>query len=127
MRRPPEIMLFIILVVSMAGAMNASGLSQDFGVQPETGIEDEVNDTQEVLQDRDYEANREKGEVNFIGSVFASVDKVVGAFVLVYELKAMMINVGLPGWLATFLASPIFLILGIFMLYMISGRRMTVR
>lgn len=127
MRRPPEIMLFMVFVVAAASAMQASGLASQLGVQPDTGIEKNVEDSKETLKNRSYSANREKGEVNFIGSVFASIDKVVNAFVMVYALYELFVNVGIPGWLAAFLSSPIFLVFGIFMLYMISGRRMTIR
>lgn len=127
MRRPPELMLFMVFVVATAGAMQASGLAGEMGVQPDTGIEKDVQNSEEELKNRTYSANREKGEVNFIGSVFASVDKVASSFIMVYALYEMLVNAGIPGWLASFASSPVFLMLGMFMIYLISGRRMTVR
>lgn len=117
----------MIIVAATASAMSASGLAGQMNITPATGLQDDVNRTQEQLQDREYSANREPGEVNFIGSVFAGLDKVKNSFIMIYELYELFRNIGLPGWAAIFLSSPIFFIMGVFIIYMITGRRMTVR
>lgn len=123
MRRPPEIMLFMIFVVAAASAMQASGLATEMGVQPDTGIDENVKDSKETLKDRSYTGELKGGRVNFVGLIKGGVVKVIDAFILVYGLYEMLVNVGVPGWVAAFLSSPLFLVVGGFIIHMMTGRR----
>jgi len=122
MRHPATVLLFIVCVASAAGALAASGASMWMDVSPSSGVQDDVDEHEETLSE-DYTAGRQEGETSFVGATISGVDKVVGSFVLIFVLQDLLMNNGLPGWAATFLASPLAWSFGLFMIYMISGRQ----
>ena len=120
MRHPATILLFMVCVAGVVGAMNASGVAAWLGVQPETGIEDNVDTREKKL--KDYSASRGSSDTSFIGATISGVDETVASFVIVFGLADLLINAGLPAWGAALIASPLTWSFGLFMIYMISGR-----
>lgn len=120
MRHPATILLFIVCVSAVVGAMGASGTADWLGVNPDTGVEEDLNESESEL--RDYSASREGSDTSFIGATISGVDEAVSSFVLIFALADLLVNMGLPPWAATFIASPLVWSFGLFMIYMISGR-----
>lgn len=120
MRHPATVLLFLVCVSAVVVAMGASGTAGWLGVQPETGIQDDVGQSESEL--RDYGASRQGGDTSFIGATISGADEVMSSFVVIFALADMLVNMGLPAWGAAFLASPLVWSFGLFFIYMFSGR-----
>lgn len=125
MAQVTKLVVFMVCVAAAATVMQASGLTAELGQQPNPGVQDNVNDSQEDL--KQYSASREQGETSFIGSVISGVDKAIDSFKLVFALYPMLKNLGMPSWLAAFISAPVYFSFGLFVLYLITGRRTTTR
>ena len=125
MSQATKLMIAMVCIAAAAATFTASGLSGYSGLQPQTGIQDDVEESQKEF--RSYSATRQEGEVNFIGSVFSSAGKVMDGFRLLFQLPELAMNSGLPGWAAEFLAAPVVFLFGLFFVYLLSGRRTTSR
>jgi hypothetical protein len=122
MRNPVTVVFIVVCVAAFATAMGASGTATWLGVEsPSIGAAEDVDESEENLGQ--YKASRNKDDVNFIGSVFSAFDTFLGAFVIIKNLQTYLVNAGLPGWAAVFLASPVVWSLGTFAIYFISGRQ----
>jgi len=120
MRHPATILLFIVCVAAVGGAMSASGTAGWLGVQPDTGVQDDVSDSESEL--KDYSASRQGGDTSFIGATISGTDEVLSSFVVIFALADLLVNAGLPPWGATMIASPLVWAFGLFVIYMFTGR-----
>ncbi|ELY27915.1 hypothetical protein C499_08727 [Halogeometricum borinquense DSM 11551] len=150
MRHPATILLFIVCVAGVGGAMTASGTADWLGMQPDTGVQDDVAQSKGDL--KDYSASRGSSDTSFIGATISGTDEVVSSFVLIYALADMLVNAGLPSatisgtdevvssfvliyaladmlvnaglpsWGAVMIASPLTWSMGLFVIYMFTGR-----
>jgi len=120
MRHPTTILLFIVCTGAVSGALAASGTAEWLGYSPNPGVSEDINDSEEELAD--YSASRDDGDTDFIGATISAVDEVLSAFVVIFALSDLLVNLGLPGWAAAMLASPLAWSFGLFIVYMISGR-----
>lgn len=119
-RHPTTVLLFIVCVAAVATAMIASGTAGWLGMQPDTGVQDDVEESKSEL--KDYSASRGSSETSFIGATISGTDEVISSFVLIFALADMLINMGLPPWGAVMLASPLTWCFGLFVIYMFTGR-----
>ncbi|GAA0293938.1 hypothetical protein [Halarchaeum salinum] len=120
MRHPATVLLFIVCVAAVATALGASGTAGWLGMQPNTGVQDQVD--QSESQFHDYSASRQGGETSFIGATISGTDKVFSSFVVIFTLADLLVNMGIPAWAAAMVASPLAWSFGLFVIYMISGR-----
>lgn len=120
MRHPATILLFIVCVSAVAGGMAASGTSDWLGMQPHTGVQDNVDHSRSSMHD--YSASRQGGGVSFIGATISGADKTIASFAVIFTLADLLVNMGIPSWGAVMLASPLVWAFGLFIIYMITGR-----
>lgn len=120
-----KVLVIMVCIAAAATAMAASGLTSDIGLSPNTGIQENVNHSQQEY--KKYSASRTQGDTSFIGSVIGGVDKAISTFKLVFALYPMLTNIGIPAWLAAFISAPVYFSFGLFILYMITGRRTSTR
>lgn len=125
MAQVSKLMIFMVCLAAAASVMVASGLAAEIGQQPQTGIQEDVDSSNESF--KEYSASRSEGATSFIGAVISGVDKTISAFKLIFALPSLLVNLGLPTWLATFISAPIYFSFGMFILYLITGRRTTKR
>lgn len=120
-----KLMIFMVCLAAAASVMLASGLAAEIGQQPQPGIEDDVEQTEGDF--KEYSASREEGSVTFVGAIVSGIDKAISALKLVFALYPMLVNMGFPAWLATFLAAPVYVVFGLFTLHLLTGRRTSSR
>jgi hypothetical protein len=125
MAQATKLLILMVCIGAAATAMSASGLTEELGQSPQTGTQDDINDSEESF--RSYSASRGESDTSFIGSIIAGVDKVVRSFQLIFALHPLLTNLGVPGWLATFISAPIYFSFGLYVLYLLTGRRTTSR
>lgn len=125
MTKVTNLMLFMVCLAAAAGAMGASGLTDEVGAAPDPGISEEVNQSEEEF--KTYTASRDEGATSFIGAVISGVDKTIDGFKLIFALYPMLVNLGLPEWVAAFISAPLYFLFGLFILYLLTGRQTSQR
>lgn len=120
MRHPATILLFMVCVAAVSTGLAASGVTDWLGMQQETGIQDDVADSRKDL--KDFQASRQGKDTSFIGATISATDETISSFIMIFALSDLLVNMGLPGWAAALIASPVVWSLGLFIIYMFSGR-----
>jgi hypothetical protein len=118
-------MVFMVCVAAASSAVVASGLGGELGMTPQTGIQDDVQQSEDKF--KEYDASRSGDDTSFIGSVISGVDKTIETYQIIFALPTLLTNMGLPGWLAALIGAPAYFLFGLFVVYMITGRRTTGR
>lgn len=116
------ILIFMILLNGSAGIMEASGLSEDLGVQIAPGISEAVNDAVDNLREG-FNPSAGIGETLYTLFIAAlqTVEIVVSA---ITAAPTMFLNLGFPGWMVYPLALPLYVVSTLEMMYVATGRDM---
>lgn len=119
MRLSTNIMLFVIILNLVPGAMGAAGVWDDWGVQVNTGVGEDVNEVQSTFQET-AEGGAFGGET-LIGAILLVIDVLEVGYSLLFALPTMMSNLGVP-FLGLFINALVPVIIGIDLLGIIGGR-----
>jgi len=122
-RTVPALAILVVALVGSFAALQASGLFAALGVAPSpgAGVEKHVNQSEGKL--RHYSATQQPNRVNFIGAILAGVGKAIHSFSVIFELPVILRNLGIPPWIVTYVMGPLVLLFGLYMVYMLTGRR----
>jgi hypothetical protein len=114
-------MMFIVCIGAAAIVMQSSGLATYTGLDPHTGVQDDIKDSKS--QYKNYSASTSGSDSGIVGGIFGTMSQAVSSFGLLNQSADLLMNLGLPGWLATFIVAPVPFILGFLLMYLVSGRR----
>jgi hypothetical protein len=93
--RAVGVFLFILCLSASASMMNGSGMSEVLGVSPDTGIDDDINDT--VADQSEFESNR-PDVADYLGYAVAAVGYFLDIFVVLGPVESALRNIGFPDW-----------------------------
>lgn len=117
--RSKNILIFLILLNAAAGFAAASGVAGDMSYQPTVGGDEQIEQANEAGQT----VQSERSAVDsFIGGILEAADTFVQMLGVVVIGPQMLINIGAPPALVTFVAAPLYAIVGLDVLYIISNR-----
>jgi hypothetical protein len=122
MRKTTVLAVFLVMLNASAGFITASGIGAALDINPSPGGGQTIE-----------QANQSVGGTNFNsgGSDFPTLIKAfisaAGAFVEVIKIVTiggplMLANLGWPNWLIGFLFAPWYLVSGLDLLYIVTGR-----
>lgn len=120
MRYSTRVVIFLLFLNAGAIAIGQAGVAGDMGIQPAVGGDD-------ALSEANQSASRVDASGGFGGTLFglyssvASVFQTIGA--AAFAGPQMLINLGLPAFFVTFLAAPLYLLVGIDVIYILTQRR----
>lgn len=113
------VVLFLVLLNASAVAMNESGLSDNLGVNPNPGGDDEISSANESA--RNISATGGIGQTLF-GALAAVADTFNSIGELIFAGPRMFINLGVPEYIVTFVFAPAYIIVGIAVADILTGR-----
>lgn len=115
-----RITLFLVIVNASAGAVDASGVADDWGVNPNPGMDSAVSDLNDALGDIDPSSGL--GDTLF--AMYTSITKTAEVvFNFIFYGPVMFQNLGVPTWLTSLAFAPMYLIAGTGIMYSLFGRR----
>jgi hypothetical protein len=91
------VFLFILCLSASATMMNGSGMSSVLGVSPDTGIEDDVNNTIANQSQEEFESNR-PDVADYLGYAVSGVTYFLDIFVVLGPVESALRNIGFPKW-----------------------------
>jgi len=117
--RSANIALFLVLLNGSAAVVGAT-LGDPLGFQPTPGagsaIEEIVTQSQELTADR-------SGLDNFVSGTIAAGQLFLSLIGITTAAPRMMLNIGMPPILTVLISAPIYLIVGLDIARVVSGRR----
>jgi hypothetical protein len=120
-----NVLIFIVCMSAAAGVLYTAGVTDMWGVNPNTDEMDSVAaDTESQLST----FTAQTGQETWLTDVFiirAAIDTISGAMGAVNQLPNMLVQLGLPEWVVGFLVSPLFLVIIFMIIYVATGRDVT--
>lgn len=121
MRKTTKLVVFLIMLHAAAGLLSASGVAADMGVLPDPGGDKRVGDAQSAAES----VKAEGGIADTLFALYTSVtDSIRTVFNTVFALEIMLANLGIPVYVTAFLAAPVPIIVGMDIVYALTGRSM---
>lgn len=120
MRYSTRLVVFLFFLNAAAGLLVASGWAGDAGIQPQPGGDtaiEQANSSAAAVQASGGLGQTLYGLFISVSGTFRSI---IGA---VTAGPVMLANLGVPGWLVGFVFAPMYLFIGIDMMFMLTGRR----
>jgi hypothetical protein len=116
------ILIALLLMNGTVGIMEASGLSEDLGVNLAPGVSETMDEM--VTNARDA-INPSSGFGETLFSLFISGVKLLETFMVgVFAAPSMLINLGFPAWFVIPVTSPLYVIGSLEIMYAATGRDM---
>jgi hypothetical protein len=120
--RSTNILIILVLLNSSAVLVGTLPVSGDLGYQPSIGGSEEITKAQSAGQ----EIKSERSSLDqFVGGIIAAASTISTMLGVVVAGPRMLINLGAPAALVTFLAAPMYVIVGLDLLQILSGRDIT--
>lgn len=120
-RKTTAILVFLILLNSSATVMEASGLNEAMGIDPNPGAGQAMDAVIENAK-QGFESNAGLGQTLY--SLFAAGMSTVGLFFEgITAAPTMFQNLGAPNWLTAVIFGPMYLISTLELIYVGTGRR----
>lgn len=120
--RSTNIVIFLIGLNAAAGLIGAIGLGAAVGYDPLVGGGEEIDRADESAGNI---ATDRSALDQFVGGVIEAGQQLVRIFSIAVAGPRMLINLGAPTALVTALAAPLYLLVAIDILEVISGRQLT--
>lgn len=120
-----KVLVFIVCMSAAAGVLSASGLTDMWGVSPNTEEMDKVT-TGTKANLSTFTA--QTGQETWLTDVFiirAAIDTISGAMDAVNQLPNMLIQLGIPAWIVVFVTAPLLLVIIFMVIYVATGRDVT--
>jgi len=121
--RSTNILIFLVALNASAVVLGAAGVSQSVGYDPNIGGDAQIESANESLGD--VNTNKGSGFDTFVGAVISAASTLTDVFGIVIAGPTMLINLGAPAFIVFPLATPLYLLVGIDILQIISGRDLT--
>lgn len=121
MRKSTKLVVFLIMLHAGAGLLSASGVAADMGVLPDPGGDEKIDTAQSSAENVEAEG----GIADTLFALYTSVtNSIMGVFNTVFALELMLSNLGIPVYVTAFLAAPVPIIVGLDIVYALTGRSM---
>lgn len=121
MRPSTRIVIFLVFFNLAASMVMASGLGAAWGVAPNPGGDDEIDAANAEAEQ--VEPSGGFGETLFM--MYNSIADTFNAIVrVVFAGPTMLTNVGIPAWFTTFLFGPMYILVGLDIMYALTGREL---
>lgn len=118
-RASTQIVIFLVLMTAASNAIMASGVGAALGVAPTTGAQSEID---QVQSDAD-EIEPAQGSSDTLFSLYNSVTGVFASiYGVIFAAPLMLVNVGMPTWLVTFIFAPAVVIVAADVAHLLTGR-----
>lgn len=117
--RSVNLVIILFLLNASAGLMVASGYAADIGIDLDPGADDELDKANETAQN--IQTGSSIGETLF-GALAAAAKTVTTIFTVIFIAPLMFNNLGVPTWLTAFVFAPMYIIVGIDVLQVLTGR-----
>jgi len=118
MRKSTRIAVFLLLLNASAAAVGQSGVADDWGVDPNPGMDEAIEDLEQAMDNIDP-SNLGETLFGLYTSITSSV-KIV--FNFVFYGPVMFNNLGVPAWATGVIFAPQYLFVGTDIAYVLSGR-----
>lgn len=129
------ILVVLVLMNGTAGIMDASGLSDDLGVELSTGVSDALDNAMHQASCSFDDGTTTSDDCGFapgtgVGStlfgLFVSALYFAQAvFQAVFAAPSMFMNLGFPSWFVTPIFAPMYIVAALELLYTATGRDLT--
>lgn len=117
--RSVNLVIVLFLLNASAGLLVASGWSEDVGIDLNPGADDEIQTANETAQSVD--AGSSIGQTLF-GMLASAAKTVRTIFTVIFIAPIMFQNLGVPTWVTAFVFAPMYIIVGIDVLQVLTGR-----
>lgn len=119
MRFSTRVVIFLLFLNAGAVAIGQAGVAADMGISPVVGGDDAIN-----------QANQSASDISagggFAGTLFGLFTSAAGTMIDVFAVAfagpTMLSNLGVPGWMVGFVFTPLYLLVGIDVIYVLTGR-----
>lgn len=111
-----------VLLMFLNGAPNllvASGAAADLGIDPSVSGDEHVDEANEAMSNIEPSGGFSDTLFQLYNSVTGPVKAMLG---LIFGGYMMLVSVGIPGWLASFIFLPQYLVVGGTIIYVLAGR-----
>jgi len=115
-----NILIFLILLNASAAFVGQTDFAKQTGVELQIGGGDQIERAEQ--QAKNINVNR-NGLDSFVGAIIAATSIMTTMVSVVVAGPAMLINLGAPAPLVVFIAAPIYVLIGLDIAYMMSGRQ----
>jgi len=114
-----SVVILLMFMNATPALMVQSGVAEDMGIQPSVGGDTRIDQANENISD----VSASGGLAPTLFQLFKSVTDPVQAVVnVVFAGPSMLMALGLPAWLVTFMFAPMYLITGGTIVYVLAGR-----
>jgi len=120
--RSTNILIILVALNSAALLIGAVGVGEDIGYQPTVGGDSQID---QANSSADSVSSDRGAFDNFVGAVITAASTLMTIFGVVTAGPRMIINLGVPGAIVVPLAAPLYILVGIDLLEIISGRSLT--
>lgn len=112
------ITIFVVLSNAAAGFLIAAGAPQVYGIEPEPGVDQEVERANESASS--IEDNLGIVE-SLVGLTITVVNTITDIFSALFAAPTLLLNLGVPRFIVTFVFAPLYIAAGIDVLGIIKG------
>lgn len=117
--RSTNVVILLVLLNASAVMVGALPVTDDLGYSPAIGGDDEIDEAQETGE----QVQSERSSLDqFVGGIIAAASSIATILSVVVAGPQMLINLGAPSILITFLAAPLYILVGLDILQVLSGR-----
>lgn len=119
-RMSTAVLIFLLLLNGSATMMTASGLAGDIGVNPNPGLNDEMDSI--VTDSKDaFNPNSGVGDTLFamFGAAFSAFKLLIQG---VFSAPTMFVNLGFPSWFVIPVFAPMYFVVTLDLIYVATGR-----
>jgi hypothetical protein len=118
MRKSTRVAVFLLLLNASATAVVQSGVANDWGVDPNPGMDEAIQDLEEAMGNID--------PTNFGDTLFGLYTSVTSAVEVIFNFvfygPIMFQNLGVPDWATGVFFAPQYLFVGTDIVFVLSGR-----
>jgi len=119
--RSTNIVVFLVLLNSAAALVGAVGIA-GVGATPQIGGVEEIDTAQQQATD----ISTERSALDtFISGIIAAASSVQTIFAVAIAGPSLLANLGVPGPVVLFLSAPLYIIVALDILQVLSGRSLT--
>ncbi len=120
-----NVLVLIVCMSAAAGVLSAAGMTDLWGVNPNT---EELDQAAAGTEANLSTFTAQTGQETWLTDVFiirAAIDTISGAMDAVNQLPNMLVQLGIPSWIVVFVAAPLFLTIIFMIIYVATGRDVT--
>lgn len=117
--RSTNVLIALVLLNASAVFVGALPVTDDLGYDPAIGGNDEIAEAQgagESIQSERSSLDQ------FVGGIIAAATTITTMLSVVVAGPQMLINLGVPALVVTFLSAPLYILIGLDLLQVLSGR-----